>query len=102
MEPSAIRGHCRVLFPDLRGACHRARIRATRWLHPGYARESSRIIAAPFSAIMAVGVLVLPDVIVGITEASAMRSPDSPKKRKRSSTTAEVSLAIPIFAVPTG
>ena len=39
---------------------------------------SSKIIAAPFSAIIAVGVLVLPDVIVGITEASATRKPAMP------------------------
>jgi hypothetical protein len=25
--------------PGFRGACHRARIRATRWLHPGYGRS---------------------------------------------------------------
>src|SRR6202142_2976801 len=25
--------------PGFRGACHRARIRATRWLHPGYDTE---------------------------------------------------------------
>jgi hypothetical protein len=65
-----------------RGACHRARIRATRWLLamtvPRRYRESSRIIAAPFSAIIAVGVLVFPEVIVGITEASATRSPAIP------------------------
>jgi hypothetical protein len=36
-------------------------------------RESSTIMAAAFSAIIAVGVLVFPDVIVGITEASATR-----------------------------
>jgi hypothetical protein len=41
-------------------------------------RESSRIIAAPFSAIIAVGVLVLPDVMVGITEASITRNPAIP------------------------
>jgi hypothetical protein len=40
--------------------------------------RSSKIIAAPFSAIIAVGVLVFPEVIVGITEASATRSPASP------------------------
>ena len=42
------------------------------------ARASSRIIVAPFSAIIAVGVLVLPEVIVGITEASATRKPAIP------------------------
>ena len=45
---------------------------------PGYLRESSRIIDAPFSAIIAVGVLVLPEVMVGITEASTTRSPTMP------------------------
>ena len=32
----------------------------------------------PFSAIIAVGVLVLPEVMVGMTEASTTRSPASP------------------------
>jgi hypothetical protein len=36
------------------------------------------IIDAPFSAIIAVGVFVLPDVIVGITEASRTRNPEIP------------------------
>ena len=40
--------------------------------------RSSRIIAAPFSAIIAVGVFVFPEVIVGMTEASATRSPAMP------------------------
>ena len=45
----------------------------------GHARcASSMIIAAPFSAIIAVGVLVLPEVIVGITDASMTRSPARP------------------------
>src|SRR5712672_2292003 len=35
MERSAIRDRRRVIL-GFRGACHRARIRATRWLHPGY------------------------------------------------------------------
>jgi hypothetical protein len=51
---------------------------ATPARHEMRTRESSRIIAAAFSAIMAVGVLVLPEVMVGITEASTMRSPASP------------------------
>jgi hypothetical protein len=46
--------------------------------HEDALRESSRIIAAPFSAIIAVGVLVLPEVIVGITEASTTRRPARP------------------------
>jgi len=39
---------------------------------------SSRIIAAAFSPIMIVGALVLPRVIVGMTDASATRSPSIP------------------------
>ena len=49
-----------------------------------------------------VGELVLPEVILGITEASAMRKPARPCTRRRSSTTANGSEAIPIYAVPTG
>ena len=42
-------------------------------------------MVAPFSAIMMVGELVLPDVIVGITEASMTRSRSMPNTRSRSS-----------------
>jgi hypothetical protein len=35
MERSEIR-ESRDAGPGFRGACHRARIRANRWLHPGY------------------------------------------------------------------
>ena len=41
-------------------------------------RASSSTIAAAFSAIIKVGALVLPEVMVGITDASAIRSPATP------------------------
>jgi hypothetical protein len=40
------------------------------------------IIAAPFSAIMIVGALVLVEVMAGITEASMTGSPSSPCPRR--------------------
>jgi hypothetical protein len=43
-----------------------------------YPRQSSAIIAAPFSAIIMVGAAVFPDVIVGMTEASITRSRSMP------------------------
>src|SRR5476651_2885921 len=51
---------------------------------------------------MTVGVLVLPDVMVGITEASITRRFSSPCTLRRASTTDSGSLARPILAVPTG
>ena len=61
---------------------------------------SSRIIAAAFSAIIRVGELVLPEVMVGMMEASATRRPARPRTFRRGSTTAVSSL--PILQVPTG
>ena len=49
-----------------------------------------------------VGALVLPEVMVGMTEASTTRSRSTPATRRRSSTTIIGSLGSPIFAVPTG
>ena len=47
-----------------------------RWSN--HMRESSSTIAAAFSAIIRVGALVFPEVMVGITEASATRNPATP------------------------
>ena len=50
---------------------------------------SAKTIAAPFSAIIMVGAAVLPEVMVGITEASITRRRSRPITRSRSSTTAK-------------
>ena len=60
----------------------------------------ARIISAAFSPIMMEGALVLPEVRVGMIEASATRRPSMPWTRSRSSTTAIGSE--PILQVPTG
>ena len=62
--------------------------------------QDSRIIAAAFSAIITQAALVLPLVMVGITEASATRRPSMPCTRRVGSTTAAASH--PILQVPTG
>ena len=49
---------------------------------------------ARFSAIIIVGALVLPLTIAGITDASTMRSPSTPRTRKSPSTTDAASAPI--------
>src|SRR5258708_2367127 len=57
MQRSAIRDRRRA-SPGFRGACHRARIRATRWLHPGYdVRDSREAKTLNFLFVLAVGLL---------------------------------------------
>src|SRR3974377_560591 len=67
-----------------------------------YRGRSSKIIAAPFSAIIMAGEFVLPEVIDGITEASITRRRSMPMTRSRASTTARGSMSRPMRAVPTG
>ena len=67
-----------------------------------YDRWSFKMISAALCAIIMVGAAVLPDVIIGITEASATLSPVTPRTLNRVSTTADASPAVPIRQVPTG
>src|SRR5581483_7673660 len=76
--------HC--MRPQVRGIAAQA---AASW----------RIMAAPFSAIMMVGALVLAVVTVGMTEASTTRRPARPRTFSLGSTTAIGSS--PIRHVPT-
>jgi len=51
---------------------------------------------------MSVGELVLPEVMVGMTDASMTRSRSMPRTLRSASTTAIVSVERPILQVPTG
>src|SRR5690606_7981099 len=65
-----------------------------------YLFACARMKAAPCWAIMMEGELVLPDVMLGMMEASITRSPSTPYTRNCGSTTAIAST--PILQVPTG
>ncbi|GEM_PF-5327672 len=73
---------CRVLhpLPAPRSHGHEAGTIAADLAPPGYAAAAS-IIRDAFSPIMIDGALVLPDVKVGMIEASATRNPSIPCTR---------------------
>jgi hypothetical protein len=68
----------------------------------GESGSRPRIRSATFSAIMMTGALMLPPTKSGVTEASTTRKPSIPKTRSSPSTTAVLSLSVPILQVPSG
>ena len=62
--------------------------------------QSSFIKSEPFSAIMMVGALMLPDTMLGMMDASITLNPSIPWTRNRGLTTDVGSEAGPILALP--
>ena len=86
---NSMRRRCPIKPPGRSRQIARARRPPTIGHYTRLLRPSSRIIAAPFSALIIVGALEeLPDEIVGMIEASTTRRRSSPMTRRRSSTTA--------------
>ena len=73
---------------------------ANIWIVSAARYRPEMIWSLAFSAIMIVGAFVLPEVIEGITDASATRRPLTPRTLNEPSTTAPSSA--PIRQVPTG
>lgn len=98
-ERPSRRRNCNKARPDTLGCGLRNLGRSSLHRRRLY-RASCWIMSEAFSAIMIVGAFVLPEVKVGMIEASTTRRPDMPLKRRRSSTTDTSSW--PILQVPTG
>src|SRR5262245_723590 len=98
MVLSAVRDRC----PQTLQRGYRVIVAMTRLAQDHHAAAAAcfSIMSAAFSPIMIEGALVLPEVSVGMIEASATRSPVTPRTCKWSSTTAIASK--PILQVPTG
>src|ERR1700741_5395017 len=71
-------------------------------VRPGVYQAPALIQRAAFSAIINVGLFVLPLVMVGMMLASTMRSPRMPRKRRWESSGADASSGAPMRTVPTG
>ena len=75
MERSAIRDRSLSgeMVPGFRGACHRARIRATRWLHPGYSRRRALVQRQPHQVAVVLAGIAVRRLVEGIGELPFLR-----------------------------